>query len=60
VLHTLAHFLAFVTVNYRDSWIWIDDTDFASKRMFSFLMLLFSLTETGCQGAAPIVTVPTN
>ncbi len=51
---------AFVTVQYRDNWFWIDDTDFASKRMFSFLMLLFSLTETGGRAGAPIVTVPTN
>ena len=51
---------AFVAINYRDNWFWIDDTDLDSKRMFSFLMLLFSLTETGGQGAAPIVTVPTN
>ena len=51
---------AFVAVQYRDNWFWIDDTDFASKRMFSFLMLLFSLTETGGRAGAPIVTVPTN
>ena len=51
---------AFVSVKYRDHWFWIDDRDVASKRMFSFIMLLFSLTETGDQGGAPIVTVPTN
>ena len=51
---------ALVAVPYRDDWFWIDDTDIASKRMFSFLMLLFSLTETGEKTGAPIVTVPTN
>jgi hypothetical protein len=51
---------AFVAVPYRDNWFWIDDTDLASKRIFSFLMMLFSLTETGDRGSAPIVTVPTN
>jgi hypothetical protein len=51
---------ALVAVPYRDDWFWIDDTDIASKRMFSFLMLLFSLTETGERTGAPIVTVPTN
>jgi hypothetical protein len=51
---------AYVSVRYRDRWFWIDDRDYPSKRLFTFLMLLFSLTETGGQQAAPIVTVPTN
>jgi hypothetical protein len=51
---------AYVAVRYRDHWFWIDDRDYPSKRIFTFIMLLFSLTETGGQGAAPIVTVPTN
>jgi hypothetical protein len=51
---------AYVSVRYRDHWFWIDDRDYPSKRMFTFLMLLFSLTETGGPQAAPIVTVPTN
>jgi len=41
-------------------WFWIDDRDLNSKRMFAFVMLLFSLTETGGDQRAPIVTVPTN
>jgi hypothetical protein len=49
-----------VAVRYRGRWFWIDDRDVASKRMFSFIMLLFSLTETGERGGGPIVTVPTN
>lgn len=51
---------AFVAVQYRDNWFWLDDTDLASKRVFSFLMMLMSLTETGSKTGAPIVTVPTN
>jgi len=51
---------ALVAVPYRDDWFWIDDTDVASKRIFSFLMMLFSLTETGDKSGAPIVAVPTN
>jgi hypothetical protein len=51
---------ALVSVRYRDNYFWIEDTDLDSKRMFSFLMMLFSLTETGDKSGAPIVTVPTN
>ncbi len=51
---------AYVSVRYRNRWFWIDDRDYPSKRIFSFLMFLFSLTETGAQQTAPIVTVPTN
>jgi hypothetical protein len=50
---------AHVAVRYRDGWFWIDDRDHDSKATFTFLMLLFSLTETGTAQAAPIVTVPT-
>jgi hypothetical protein len=49
---------AFVAVEYRDHWFWIDDGDFFSKRTFAFVMILFSLTETGEKGNLPIVTIP--
>jgi hypothetical protein len=49
---------AHVSVKYRDGWFWIDDRDHDSKTAFTFLMLLFSLTETGTTQTAPIVTVP--
>lgn len=51
---------AFVSVPYRDSYFWIDDRDLISKKIFSFLMFVFTLVETGEKGTAPIVTVPTN
>jgi hypothetical protein len=50
---------AFVAVKYRDHWFWIDDRDFASKKMFSFLMFLFTLAETGMPQQAPVLTIPT-
>jgi len=49
---------AHVAVQYRDGWFYIDDRDHESKAAFNFLMLLFSLTETGTAQAAPILTVP--
>lgn len=49
---------AYAAVPYRGHWYWIDDTDYASKRTFTFLMILFSLAETGQSAVAPVVTVP--
>ena len=51
---------AFIAVPYRNYWFWIDDRDLRSKTLFSFLMFVFSLTETGgVKEGAPIITVPT-
>jgi hypothetical protein len=50
---------AFAIIKYRDHWFWIDDKDFQSKRMFSFLMYLFTLAETGAPSPAPVLTIPT-
>lgn len=49
---------AFAAVPYGQNWYWIDDKDFASKRLFSFIMFLFTLTESGDKQGAPIVTIP--
>jgi hypothetical protein len=48
---------AFAAVPYRDGWFWIDDRDFQSKKLFSFLMFVMTLTETGGKEGAPIVTI---
>jgi hypothetical protein len=49
---------AFAAVPYRQEWYWIDDKDFASKRLFSFIMFLFTLTETEGKQGAPLITIP--
>jgi hypothetical protein len=49
---------AFIAVQYKDYWFWIDDRDFKSKRTFAYLMILFSLTETGGSESLPLVTIP--
>ncbi|MGH9651354.1 MAG: hypothetical protein ACRD3I_12900, partial [Terriglobales bacterium] len=49
---------AYAAVSYKGHWYWIDDTDVGSKRNFTFLLILFSLAETGQSSATPLVTVP--
>ena len=50
---------AFTSVKYRDHWFWIDGRDLYSKRVLSFLMILFNLAETRGPSKAPLVTIPT-
>ncbi|HSL03740.1 MAG TPA: hypothetical protein VK901_09410 [Nitrospiraceae bacterium] len=49
---------AFVTAPYRGYWFSIDDQDLRSKRLFTFLMFLFTFVETPGSGAPPILTIP--
>jgi len=49
---------AYVAVPYQGLWYWIEKTDLQSKATFTFLMILFSLAETGQASVAPVVTVP--
>ena len=51
---------AFVAVRYQHHWFWIENRDFRSKSIFSFLLLLTSLAETGVAPQAPVLTVPAN
>jgi hypothetical protein len=48
----------FAAVRYGDTWYWVGDDDLASKRVFTFLMMFFSLAETGVTSQAPVVTIP--
>jgi len=51
---------AYAAVRYRDTWYWIDDRDIASKRVFTLMMLFFSLAETGVTPQTPALTIPVN
>jgi hypothetical protein len=48
----------FAAVPYRRDWYWIDDKDFPSKHLFSFVMFLFWFLETETRQGAPIITLP--
>jgi hypothetical protein len=49
---------AFVSVKYRNSWFWIDDSDLESKHVFSLIMNLFTMVDTGSPQNQPVVTIP--
>ena len=49
---------AFVAIEYHRHWYWIDDRDLKSKRVFSFMMMLFTLADTGERENLPLITMP--
>lgn len=49
---------AYVAVPFRNYWFWIDDRDLNSKRAFAFIMMLFTLSETGEKEPMPLITIP--
>ena len=50
---------AFAAVWYRNRWFWVDDRDLNSKRIFRFLLMFASMSETGVLPQAPLLTIPT-
>lgn len=50
---------SFVTINYRDTWFWIDDGDLQSKQMFSLMMFFITMAQAAPQeNPLPVVTIP--
>ena len=47
-----------MTVNYQGSWFWIDNSDLETKQVFSLMMMLFTMADTGERGNLPQVTIP--
>ncbi len=49
---------AFVAVPYRSLWYWINDTDWRSKRVFAFILFLFTLSDSKSSERLPLITIP--
>jgi hypothetical protein len=49
---------AFAAVEYGNTWYWIDDNDFNSKRSFTLMMIFTALAETGVVPQVPALTLP--
>lgn len=48
----------YAAVHYRDSWFWVDDGDFQTKRALVAVMFFFTLAETGSPERLPLITIP--
>jgi hypothetical protein len=49
---------AYVAVQYRGQWFWVEDSDFLTKRALTAVMFFFTLADTGSPERLPLVTIP--
>ncbi|MBI5520612.1 MAG: hypothetical protein HY916_11220 [Desulfovibrio sp.] len=49
---------AFASVRFRDRWFWVDDSDMSTKRLFSFILMAFTLTDETRHESQVQLTVP--
>lgn len=50
---------AFVSIKRKGTWFWVDDCDLVAKRVFSFILLAFTILDDGQQESQLQLTIPT-
>ena len=50
---------SFTAINYHGHWYWIENDDLQSKRVFTLMLFLTTLTSSGSDTNAPVLTIPT-
>jgi hypothetical protein len=49
---------AYISVQYRGYWFYIDDSDIPSKKTFGLLLQLYNLNANEAKNRGPILTLP--
>ncbi len=49
---------AYVKIQYRDRWFYIDDSDLSSKTTFALISQLFAMQAGSVRNAGPVLTLP--
>lgn len=49
---------AYVSIQYRDRWFYIDDSDLSSKTTFALVSQLFAMQAGNVRNAGPVLTLP--
>ena len=50
---------SFARIKYKGYWYWIDNSDLASKRVFTLMLFITTLTNQAKDANAPVLTIPT-
>jgi hypothetical protein len=50
---------SFAEVKYQGYWYWIEDSDITSKRVFTLMLFITTLTNQANDARAPVLTIPT-
>ena len=48
---------AYLTINYRDHWYYINDRDVNSKNTFALMQILMSMAKDGSASVAPLISI---
>jgi hypothetical protein len=51
---------SFAQVRYEGYWYWIDNADLTSKRVFTLMLFMTTLTNQATDPNAPVLTIPTS